>query len=188
MSVAEYNVKKMFYENENGDKKDIKLAEFNLWREIAFYEFTREEILKKKICPHFPMLYSWFISTGSDVDFKKLRLIKNKFGKEISKADISTARKIADKYKEALNNHLDSQLRMPLGTIDNPIPVLPKNGPAPHLGAHTHRFTHSHSDRGGHSHKELSHIHNSLTHKRVFNDKPKPIDVYYQGQDRFMVD
>ena len=63
------------HENDNKDRKDIKLAEFNLWREIAFYEFTREEILKKIICPHFPMMYSWFISTGSDVDFKKLRLI-----------------------------------------------------------------------------------------------------------------
>ena len=187
MSVAEYNVKKMFYDNEDNDRKDIKLAEFNLWREIAFYEFTREEILKKKICPHFPMMYSWFISTGSDVDFKKLRLIKNKYGKEISKADISTARKIADKYKDALNKHLDSQLLMPLGDIEK-LPVLPKNGPAPHLGAHTHNFTHTHSDRRSHSRKELSHIHNSLAHPRVFEDKPKPIDVYYQGHDRFQVD
>ena len=172
MSVAEYNVKKMFYENENKDKKDIKLAEFNLWREIAFYEFTREEILKKKICPHFPMMYSWFISTGSDVDFKKLRLIKNKYGKEISKADISTARKIADKYKDALNKHLDkhsdSQLQRPFNTIDDPFPVLPKNGPAPHLGHH---------------------IHNSLSHPRTYdNTKEKVIDVHYKGHDRFQVE
>ena len=189
MSVAEYNVKKMFYENEKMERKDIKLAEFNLWREIAFYEFTREEILKKKICPHFPMMYSWFISTGSDVDFKKLRLIKNKYGKEISKADVSTARKIADKYKDALNKHLDSQLKRPFNTIHDPFPALPKNGPAPHLGHHIHKFSHTHSDRGAHGPGKLDHIHNSLSHPRTYdNTKEKVIDVHYKGQDRFQVE
>ena len=153
MSIAEYNVKNLFF-NENDNNVDVNPMEFNIWREVAFYEFVREEILKKKMCPNFPMLYSWFISTGSDIDFEKLRLIKNKYGQEISKADIKTANRINNKYRNAVNEHLKS-IKQPFGVdstslpvqkkvnkfvnITNPIgfigpyPVLPKNGPIPEM-------------------------------------------------------
>merc|ERR1711998_120691 len=44
MSVAEYNIKKI---------KELKYSEFNLWREVTFYEFIKEEVLKKKIMSTF---------------------------------------------------------------------------------------------------------------------------------------
>ena len=137
MTVAEFNVKKMFSQNGTGTQ-DIKKNKFNLWREISFYEFVREEILKKKICPHFCMIYSWFISTGSDVDFKKLRIIKNQYRKGESKADLNTSLKIIKDYKKALDKH-----------ANNPIPLLNKNGPAPHFISHVRAYKGNNKDSYG---------------------------------------
>lgn len=145
MSVLEYNAKKIFSLSGTGtgtgtgiELQDVKKSKYNLWREISFYEFVREEILKKKICPHFCMIYSWFISTGSDVDFKKLRLIKEQFGNEKSKADLNTSLKIIEDYKDALKKHLNDKNYKHLQYIDNngAIPVINKKGPAPHFQNH----------------------------------------------------
>jgi hypothetical protein len=48
---------------------------YDVWREIAFYEYIREVVLKKKMCPHFSILYNYFISTNNEVNFDKLKLI-----------------------------------------------------------------------------------------------------------------
>lgn len=49
--------------------------EFDEWREIAFYEFFRENVIKKKICPHFTTLYGYFISKNCGIDFGKIDLM-----------------------------------------------------------------------------------------------------------------
>jgi len=46
--------------------------EFDEWREVAFYEFIRENIIKKKICPNFITMYGYFISVTSLVDYDQL--------------------------------------------------------------------------------------------------------------------
>jgi len=112
MSKVEYEVKRT---------PGFKHAEFNLWREIAFYEYIKEEILKKKICPHFPLLYSYFISSATAIDFKKLRGIKNKFGQELSKANQNNLESITKKYKE----EMEQQLLVPLSIDKQPIVGLP---------------------------------------------------------------
>lgn len=55
-----------------------KYYDFNLWREIAYYEYVREEIVKRKVSPNFVMMYSYYISEKSGIDFDKLELIKGK--------------------------------------------------------------------------------------------------------------
>ena len=59
-----------------GDHQITKLAS-DLWREIMFYSFTREEILKRKICPHFAFIHGYFIADNNSIDFEKLKSIKN---------------------------------------------------------------------------------------------------------------
>jgi len=51
----------------------------DVWREIMFYQYIREEILKKKICPHFPFLYSYYITANSGLDFNKLKALKKSY-------------------------------------------------------------------------------------------------------------
>lgn len=53
-----------------------QFLEFNEWREKCFYEYIRENILKKKICPHFPMMYGYFISLKSGMNYDSIG-IKN---------------------------------------------------------------------------------------------------------------
>ena len=57
----------------------IKKKYSNIWREIIFYQYIREEILKKKICPHFPFLYSYYMTKNSGIDFQKIKNLKKNF-------------------------------------------------------------------------------------------------------------
>merc|ERR1711918_112168 len=45
MSIIEYKAMSI---------REIKFIEFNLWREIKFYEYIKDKILKNKISPNFP--------------------------------------------------------------------------------------------------------------------------------------
>lgn len=56
------------------DKQKNKSEFFNYdeWREVAFYEYIRESILKKKVCPNFINMYGYFISEKSLIDYDKL--------------------------------------------------------------------------------------------------------------------
>jgi len=56
----------------------INFFKFDEWREIRFYEIIREEILKKKVCPHFPFLFGYFICENSNIDFNYNYQIRNK--------------------------------------------------------------------------------------------------------------
>lgn len=51
--------------------------EFDEWRELTFYEYIREYILKKKVCPNFPLLFGYFIAENSCIDFDKISFMKN---------------------------------------------------------------------------------------------------------------
>ena len=46
--------------------------DYDLWREIAFYEYIREQIIKKKMCPNFITMYAYYICTNCKIDFDKV--------------------------------------------------------------------------------------------------------------------
>jgi len=47
------------------------------WREIGFYEYIREEIIKQKVCPNFVILHCYHIDQNCPVDFVKINMLKN---------------------------------------------------------------------------------------------------------------
>lgn len=49
--------------------RDPLFKKYDVWRELLFYEMIREEILKKKVCPHFPIDYGYVLSPNSQIDF-----------------------------------------------------------------------------------------------------------------------
>lgn len=51
--------------------------EFDEWRDVAYYEFIRENIIKRKVCPHFITLFGYFISEKTGIDFAKIKMIKD---------------------------------------------------------------------------------------------------------------
>ena len=106
MTVGEINAGKL---GEDLNKKD-----FDLWRELAYYEYIREEIIKKDVCPNFPMLYAYFISSETGINFNKLRQIKSEHGKDISKTQIDQAKDLNQRYKSAISNQLGLDGTVPL--------------------------------------------------------------------------
>jgi hypothetical protein len=64
LSVAEYNAKRL--------TTNVNCNKYDIWREIEYYEYVRENILKEKMCPNFALMYSWFIDENCDIDFDKL--------------------------------------------------------------------------------------------------------------------
>jgi len=53
-----------------------KLTDFAPWREIKYYEYIREHIIKKNKCPNFINLYGYYVNQQSNIDFAKLNSIK----------------------------------------------------------------------------------------------------------------
>jgi hypothetical protein len=58
------------HENKNQNRK--KFFDYDEWREVAFYEYIREKILKKKVSPNFVNIYGYFISENSTIDYDKI--------------------------------------------------------------------------------------------------------------------
>lgn len=52
-------------------------ADYDEWREVAFYEYVREYILKKKLCPNFSNMYGFFISEKAGIDFDQINKMRN---------------------------------------------------------------------------------------------------------------
>jgi hypothetical protein len=50
----------------------IKTYDYDQWREVSFYEYIREFILKKKVCPNFLFAYGYYLTDDSKIDFDKL--------------------------------------------------------------------------------------------------------------------
>jgi hypothetical protein len=89
MSIAEYNIKK---------QNIVNYYESDLWREVAYYEYVREEIVKKKACPNFVIMYGYYISEKSNIDFNKLNNIKKGV--------------ISNIYQKSCNNNLNNNLNL----------------------------------------------------------------------------
>jgi len=71
LSIAEFQTRNI--ENQEYYK-------FDSWREVAFYEYVREEIIKTKTCPNFVIMDGYFIALDCPIDFVKINLLKSKRG------------------------------------------------------------------------------------------------------------
>lgn len=72
LSNAEYNIKKL---------ENKKFYEFDVWREITYYEYMREQIIKRKVCPNFALLYGYYISERCNIDFEKVKQMKGTYAR-----------------------------------------------------------------------------------------------------------
>lgn len=60
------------------NKQNItKASDYDEWRDVAFYNFIKEQIIKKKICPNFTIMYGYNISLNTPINFDELRTIQN---------------------------------------------------------------------------------------------------------------
>jgi len=49
-----------------------KYTDYEEWREISYYEYIREHIIRKRESPNFIFMYGYYISKNSKIDFKKI--------------------------------------------------------------------------------------------------------------------
>jgi len=87
----------------------------NLWRELGYYEYIRDEIIKKNVSPNFVVIYKYYITKNTSILFKKLNKLKEDSFNDIKKKlkdnhqDYSDANNIPLTHKE--NIDIDAQLK-----------------------------------------------------------------------------
>ena len=80
--------------------KDVNADNFDLWREIKYYDCIRDDIIKRKVSPNFiaPILYK--IDSESKIDWTKLDVIRTSgFTNETIKALKVNQQLINEKHK-----------------------------------------------------------------------------------------
>lgn len=53
--------------------RQVIYKEYDVWRELAYYEYMREAILKPKISPNFPLLYAFFLCPNGKINYFSLK-------------------------------------------------------------------------------------------------------------------
>jgi hypothetical protein len=78
--------------NTNKKTNKKKFFDYDEWREVAFYEYIRENILKKKVSPNFVNMYGYFISENSMIDYDKIDYSYNEINND------NNNRKVEEQY------------------------------------------------------------------------------------------
>jgi hypothetical protein len=61
-----------FFNNKiNMKLKELSFKEFNIWREIYYYKFIREEMCKNLVSPNFVQSYCYFVDNNSKINFNR---------------------------------------------------------------------------------------------------------------------
>jgi hypothetical protein len=61
------------------NRQDItRASDYDEWRDIAFYNYVKEHIIKKKVCPNFTVMYGYNISINSNINFDELKMLQQK--------------------------------------------------------------------------------------------------------------
>ncbi len=93
-------------------KEEEQYMGFDVWRELTYYEYIKENVIKPKICPHFSLLYCFFISRNNGVNFQKLQKTReSKLTKELDKAFKKNDKEIMIAKKYIINNNPDATER-----------------------------------------------------------------------------
>jgi hypothetical protein len=76
MSYGEYSINKHGEDLGVSKQTGGRYIDYDLWREVGYYEFVREEIIKKKLCPNFTCMYSYHVYENCKIDFEKLNQLR----------------------------------------------------------------------------------------------------------------
>ena len=77
---------------------------FEVWREIAVYEQMRDNIVKSNMSPNFTMLYAYYITQDTEIDFLKINRLRNR--DIIHKREKEQKFVLNDMYKKEMTEHL----------------------------------------------------------------------------------
>ena len=98
LNVRIYELNKAEVKANTLDGRMTKLL-FDVWRELQYYQYIKEDIIKKKVCPNFISLVLHKKDTKSNINFSKLRTIKR------NRNSVNTKDRDELTYKEINNRH-----------------------------------------------------------------------------------
>jgi len=81
---------------------------YDVWREVAYYEYVRENIIKTNTCPNFVILYGYYICEKCNVDFDKILKIKGDL-------------------RDPIKKKIDSSIKVPIAATDYLPLEMPKS-------------------------------------------------------------
>jgi hypothetical protein len=79
---------------------------FEVWREISLYEQMRDNIIKGNLSPNFGILYSYYITKDTEIDFLKINRLRNK--DIVSKHEKEQKLLLNNSYKKEMQDYLVS--------------------------------------------------------------------------------
>jgi hypothetical protein len=82
-------------------EQEKRYLDYETWREIGYYEYIREQIIKQKQCPNFVSLYGFYLAKKSNIDFDKVNTIK---GVEKDKNETQYYKELAARRVDASGN------------------------------------------------------------------------------------
>jgi hypothetical protein len=75
---------------QTGENPMDTIFSYDVWRDLAYYEFIRSEIISKKQCPNFINLYGYFISLKSNINFEETnKMLDRKMGFNKGNANVT---------------------------------------------------------------------------------------------------
>ncbi|BCS83156.1 hypothetical protein QLL95_gp0967 [Cotonvirus japonicus] len=81
--------------------RQVIYKEYDVWRELSFYEYVRENIIKRKQSPNFTLLYAFFLSPNKRIDYFSLK-----------KGRLTQKELLSQEYKKFMETHaLISQVK-----------------------------------------------------------------------------
>lgn len=69
LNIRIYRLTDRIYSNGRIVADDKTMIDYDEWREVAFYEYVRERVIKKMISPNFVMMYGYNLPTKSQINF-----------------------------------------------------------------------------------------------------------------------
>ncbi len=75
----------------------------DVWRELDYYQFVREEIIKPKLSPNFITLHSYYMTKNTGIQFGKFDLIRDQIdtkNQNIEKINVDIRNKLYIRYLE----------------------------------------------------------------------------------------
>jgi hypothetical protein len=99
------------YQMTNGEAlinkfKNLPYNVFEVWREVSLYEEIRDNIVKTKESPNFVVLYAYYITQDTEIDFLKVNRLRNR--DIVSKGEKAQKETINNLYKAEMREYLVS--------------------------------------------------------------------------------
>lgn len=107
--------------------------DYDVWREMAFYEYVREYVVKPKICPNFVLMYGYHLPTKCGINFNDIENVKD------IKKEYSSLPPIArDQHDKNVSIYNDARLSLELmkngQVLPNKLSSGNGNKPMPTMG------------------------------------------------------